>query len=78
MDLLSQHLSRSQYKPLRDNLEKMTDQKKEPLMFEEFDAKKVGQTMDDQRAIVESAGSEAQNHPKSASYSMTSETTVIF
>ena len=41
-------------KPLRDYLEKMTDQKKEPLMFEEFDSKKVGQIMDDQRAIVES------------------------
>ena len=43
-----------QYKPLKDMLEKMTDQKKEPTMFEEFDHKKVGQILDDQRAIVES------------------------
>ena len=41
-------------KPLRDYLEKMTDQKTEPLMFEEFDTKKVNQIMEDQRGIVES------------------------
>ncbi len=43
-----------QYKPLRDFLEKMTDQKREPLMFEEFDAARVGKILEDQRAIVES------------------------
>jgi hypothetical protein len=43
-----------QYKPLIEYLEKMTDQKKEPLIFEEFDPVKVGQILDEQRAIVES------------------------
>ena len=42
-----------QYKPLIEYLEKMTDQKKEPLIFEEFDPVKVGQILDEQRAIVE-------------------------
>ena len=42
-----------QYKPLIEYLEKMTDQKKEPLIFEEFDPVKVGHILDEQRAIVE-------------------------
>ena len=42
-----------QYKPLRDYLEKMTDQKKEPLMFEELDQGVLGKILEDQRRIVE-------------------------
>ena len=41
-------------KSLTDYLSKMTDQKREPLMFEEFDPAKVAQICEDQRAIVES------------------------
>ena len=43
-----------QFKPLVEYLEKMTDQKREPLIFEEFDPAKVGQILEEQRAIVES------------------------
>jgi hypothetical protein len=43
-----------QFKPLVQYLEKMCDQKREPLIFEEFDAAKVGQILEEQRAIVES------------------------
>jgi hypothetical protein len=43
-----------QFKPLIAYLEKMTDQKREPLIFEEFDPVKVGQILDEQRQIVES------------------------
>ncbi len=43
-----------QFKPILEYLEKMTDQKREPLIFEEFDAAKVGQILEEQRAIVES------------------------
>ena len=42
-----------QYKPLRDYLEKMTDQKKERLMFEELDQGVLGKILEDQRRIVE-------------------------
>ncbi len=42
-----------QYKPLRDYLEKMTDQKKEPLMFEEMDHAHLGKILDEQREIVD-------------------------
>jgi len=42
-----------QYKPLRDVLEKMCDQTKEPLMFEELDQGALGKILDDQRKIVE-------------------------
>jgi len=41
-------------KSLRDYLEKMTDQKVEPLMFEEFDPAKVSAICEEQRSIVES------------------------
>ena len=42
-----------QYKPLRDYLEKMCDQRKEPLMFEELDQGVLGELLDAQRKIVE-------------------------
>ena len=41
------------YKPLRDYLEKMCDQSKEPLMFEEMDHALLGRILDEQREIVE-------------------------
>jgi hypothetical protein len=43
-----------QFKPLIEYLEKMTDQKREQTIFEEFDSAKVGQILEEQRAIVES------------------------
>jgi hypothetical protein len=43
-----------QYKVLRDHLDKMCDQKKEKLYFEDWDAEKIGQILDQQREIVES------------------------
>ena len=42
-----------QYEPLRKHLEKMSDQKKEPLMFEDLDQPALGRILDEQRAIVE-------------------------
>ena len=42
-----------QYKPLRDYLEKMCDQRKEPLMFEELDQSVLGELLETQRKIVE-------------------------
>ena len=42
-----------QYAPLRKYLEKMSDQKKEPLMFEELDQTALGKILDEQRQIVE-------------------------
>ena len=42
-----------QYKILRDRLDKETDQKKEPLYFEDWDHHAIGKILDDQRAIVE-------------------------
>ena len=53
-----------QYKSLRDVLDKMTDQKREPTMFEEFSSKKVGEIMDDQRAIVESCRKRSVKPPQ--------------
>ena len=43
-----------QYKVLRDSLDKMTDQKKEPLYFEDWDHQAIGKILDTQRDIVES------------------------
>ena len=43
-----------QFKPLVEYLEKMCDQKREPLIFEEFDAAKVGQILE----VVAPAGME--------------------
>jgi hypothetical protein len=41
-------------KSLTDYLGKMTDQKREPLMFEEFDPAVVSKICEEQRVIVES------------------------
>ena len=43
-----------QYKVLRDRLDKLTDQKKEPLYFEDWDHEAIGKILDTQREIVES------------------------
>ena len=40
-----------QYAPLRKYLEKMSDQKKEPLMFEDLDQQALGKILEEQRAI---------------------------
>ena len=42
-----------QYAPLRKYLEKMSDQDKEPLMFEDLDQAALGKILDDQRHITE-------------------------
>jgi hypothetical protein len=42
-----------QYAPLRKALEKMCNQDKEPLMFEDLDQKVLGQVLEEQRKIVE-------------------------
>ena len=42
-----------QYAPLRKYLEKMSDQDKEPLMFEDLDQQALGKILDDQKAICE-------------------------
>ena len=42
-----------QYAPLRKLLEKMTDQYKEPTIFEDLDQKVLGNLLDEQRLIVE-------------------------
>ena len=42
-----------QYAPLRKYLEKMSDQDKEPLMFEDLDQQALGRILEDQRAICE-------------------------
>ena len=42
-----------QYAPLRKYLEKMTDQQKEPLYFEDLEQPVLGKLLDDQRKITE-------------------------
>lgn len=42
-----------QYAPLRKMLEKMSDQQKEPLMFEDLEQKVLGKLLDEQRTITE-------------------------
>jgi hypothetical protein len=42
-----------QYAPLRKYLEKMCDQQKEPLMYEDLDQSALGKILDEQRAITE-------------------------
>ena len=42
-----------QYAPLRKYLEKMSDQQKEPLMFEDLDQQALGRILEEQRAICE-------------------------
>jgi hypothetical protein len=60
-----------QYKPLRKYLEAMTDQNKEPLMFEDFDQGAVGKILDDQRAIVEFCRKRSERRRRCASLWMT-------
>lgn len=55
-----------QMKPLLEYLEKMSDGKKEPLIFEEFDSVKVGQILDEQRSIVESCRKRGVKPPQVA------------
>ena len=43
-----------QYAPLRKYLEKMSDQQREPLMFEDLDQQALGKLLDEQRLITES------------------------
>ena len=42
-----------QYAPLRKYLERMTDQQKEPTMFEDLDQNVLGKMLDEQRTITE-------------------------
>ena len=42
-----------QYAPLRKHLDHMTDQKKEPLYFEDLEQSVLGKLLDDQRKITE-------------------------
>ena len=42
-----------QYQPLRKYLEKMSDQDKEPLYFEDYDEQALGKILTEQRLIVE-------------------------
>ena len=42
-----------QYAPIRKLLEKMTDQHKEPTMFEDLDQQVLGKLLEEQRQIVE-------------------------
>jgi len=53
-----------QYEPLRKYLEKMSDQDKEPLMFEDLDQQKLGKILDDQRAISEECRKRKQPIPQ--------------
>ena len=55
-----------QYEPLRKYLEKMSDQDKEPLMFEDLDQQALGRILNDQRAISKSAASASNPSRKSA------------
>ncbi len=53
-----------QYAPLRKYLEKMSDQDKEPLMFEDLDQRALGKLLDDQRAICEECRKRKQPIPQ--------------
>ena len=53
-----------QYAPLRKYLEKMSDQDKEPLMFEDLDQQALGRILDDQRAICEECRKRKQPVPQ--------------
>jgi len=52
------------YAPLRKYLEKMSDQDKEPLMFEDLDQQALGRILDDQRAICEELRKRKQPIPQ--------------
>ena len=53
-----------QYAPLRKYLETMSDQDKEPLMFEDLDQQALGKILNDQRAICEECGRRKQKIPQ--------------
>ncbi len=53
-----------QYAPLRKYLEKMSDQDKEPLMFEDLDQQALGRILNDQRAICEECRKRKQPIPQ--------------
>ena len=53
-----------QYAPIRKYLETMSDQDREPLMFEDLDQQKLGQILDDQRAICEECRKRKQPCPE--------------
>ena len=53
-----------QYAPLRKYLEKMSDQDKEPLMFEDLDQQALGRILNDQRQICEECRKRKQPIPQ--------------
>ena len=53
-----------QYEPLRKYLEKMSDQDKEPLMFEDLHQEILGKILDDQRQICEERRKRKQPIPQ--------------
>ena len=53
-----------QYAVLRKYLEKMSDQEKEPLMFEDLDQQALGRILEDQRAICEECRKRKQPIPQ--------------
>ena len=53
-----------QYEPLRKYLEKMSDQDKEPLMFEDLEQQALGRILSDQRAISEECRKRKQPIPQ--------------
>jgi hypothetical protein len=53
-----------QYAPLRKYLEKMSDQDKEPLMFEDLDQGALSRILEDQRAICEECRKRKQPIPQ--------------
>jgi hypothetical protein len=53
-----------QYAPLRKYLEKMSDQDKEPLMFEDLDQEALGRILHDQRQICEECRKRKQPIPQ--------------
>ena len=53
-----------QYAPLRKYLEKMSDQDKEPLMFEDYDEKVLSKILDEQRLICEECRKRNQPIPQ--------------
>ena len=53
-----------QYAPLRKYLEKMADEDKEPLTFEDLDQQALGRILDDQRAICEDCRKRKQKIPQ--------------
>ena len=52
--------------PIKRNLEKMSDQDREPLMFQEMDQGALGRILDDQRRICEECRKRKQPIPQCA------------